>query len=166
MKQPHLSAQARRELDRRFRRGDVADLRVRPHRGWIRAIRSALAMSQDDLGARLGITRAAVAQLEKAEGAGGITIAKMSQVAAALDCSLLYALIPNSTLEDTVMRQARAMAAQRSGYVASTMALEDQPISDDQRSDHLESTAREIAASGTLWDDATSHAARNRTGMR
>ncbi len=34
---------------------------------------------------------------------GGITIGKLSQVAEALECTLVYALIPNSRLEQTVL---------------------------------------------------------------
>ena len=145
------ASQARRELDRKFKTFDLAPLRSRPHRGWIRALRTALGMSQDALGARLSVTGAAVAQLERAEITGGITVAKLSSVAAALDCTLLYVLVPNSSLEDTVMRQARLVAASQLGYVATTMWLEDQAIGDEQRREQLEARAHEIAAGAALW---------------
>ena len=95
--------------------------------------------------------REAVAKLERAELGGGITIAKLFEVAGALDCTLVYALVPNTSLEDTVQRQARRVAAERLGYVATTMALEDQDISAERRDEHLESYARDLVAHNDLW---------------
>jgi len=143
------SAQARREIDRRFRDADVK--LIRPRSGWIRAVRGALGMSQQVLGTRLGISRAAVAKLERAELGGGITIAKLSELAGALDCTLVYAFVPNTSLEETVQRQARRVAAKRLGYVATTMALEDQDIGARRRDEHLETYARGLVANNDLW---------------
>ena len=149
-----LSSQARRELDRRFERLDLADMRARPHRGWIRAIRTALGMSQAALGTRLGITHAAVGQLEQAEAAGGITLAKLRHVAEALDCTLVYALVPNSSLEDTLLREAHRVAEERLGYVESTMALENQAIDTERQAGQREAIARDLIATGTVWTAA------------
>jgi predicted DNA-binding mobile mystery protein A len=149
MQRNERATQARREIDRRFRDADVK--LVRPRSGWIRAIRGALGMSQQALSSRLGISREAVAKLERAELGGGITIAKLSEVAGALDCTLVYALVPNTSLEDTVQRQARRIAAERLGYVATTMALEDQEIGAERRDEHLETYARGLVARNDLW---------------
>jgi predicted DNA-binding mobile mystery protein A len=108
-------------------------------------------MSQTTLGERLGIAQPSVARLEQAEATGGITIAKLGELAIALDCTLVYALVPNSSLEDTVMRQARRVAATRTSYVASTMSLEDQSVNPDQQADQLDEAARELVASGNVW---------------
>lgn len=151
MQPSERSAQARREIDRRFDGADLTSVQPRPRSGWIRAIRGALGMSQRALGDRLGISRAAVAKLERAELSGGITLAKLSDVAGALDCTLTYALVPNTTLEDTVLRQAHQVAAERLGYVATTMALEDQGISTDRRDEHLEAYARDLVERNDIW---------------
>jgi predicted DNA-binding mobile mystery protein A len=108
-------------------------------------------MSQQALGSRLGISQAAVAKLERAELTGGITIDKLTEVADALDCTLVYSLVPNTSLEDTVQRQARQVAAKRIGYVTTTMALEDQGISEERRDEHLETYARDLVAHNDLW---------------
>lgn len=145
------SAQARRELDRKFARGNLELARARPRSGWVRALRIALGMSQAALGARLGISRGAVAKLERAELEGGITLAKLTEIATALDSSLVYTLVPNTSLEDTVQRQARQVAAERLGYVAATMALEDQGVSAEGRAEHLAGYARDLVAHNDLW---------------
>jgi predicted DNA-binding mobile mystery protein A len=108
-------------------------------------------MSQAVLAERLGVSAVAVNKLEHAERRGGITISKLAEVAAALDCTLVYALVPNSTLEQAVTSQARKVAAETLGYAARTMALEDQSIDHDHRREAIDRYARQLTASGKLW---------------
>lgn len=156
MKKPERSQQARRELDRKFAATQLESIRTRPRSGWIRAIRDALGMSQADLARRLGVSTEAVSKLEHAEVPGGITINKLSQVARTLDCSLVYVLVPNSTLEETVMNQARSEALELLRYTTHTMALEDQPIDDEHHDEALLIMARQIVGSGNLWKTSRS----------
>ena len=100
---------------------------------------------------RLGISGPAVNRLEHAEVQGGITIAKLDQVARALDCTLVYGLVPNSTLEETVLAQATSEATALLGYAARTMALEDQGIDDDHQGEAVDRYARELVAKGNVW---------------
>jgi predicted DNA-binding mobile mystery protein A len=108
-------------------------------------------MSQAVLAERLGVSPAAVNKLEHAELHGGITTGKLAEVANALDCTLVYALVPNSTLERTVRTQARTVAARLLGYTARTMALEAQDIDEDRQSEAVERHADQLVASGELW---------------
>jgi predicted DNA-binding mobile mystery protein A len=120
--------QARRILDEKYATGTVGAVRVRPRSGWIKAVRTALGMSQDTLAKRLGVTRAAVTHLESAERDGAITLSKLSEVAAALNCTLVYALVPDSSLEEVVRQQAARVVDRQLGYVNATMTLEDQAV--------------------------------------
>jgi len=151
MQASERAAQARRALDRTFRSANLEPLRTRPPRGWIRVIRSALGMSQATLAGRLGVTPAAVTKLEKAEPVGAITVAKLAEVAAALDCQLVYAIVPNTSLADTVLRQARLVAATQLGYVSTTMSLEDQSVSAERRTELLDAYTRDLADRGNVW---------------
>jgi predicted DNA-binding mobile mystery protein A len=108
-------------------------------------------MSQASLATRLGISGAAVAKLEGAELDGGITLAKLTEVAAALDCTVVYALVPRSSLEETVQRQARRVASAQLGYVANTMALEGQGVAADRQADYLEVYSRDLIARNEIW---------------
>lgn len=152
MTRPERALQARRELDRRFAATDLTVIGARPRSGWVRAIRMALGMSQQALAGRLGISGPAVAKLEKAELEGGITIGKLAEVARALDCTLVYALVPNSSLEENVQTQARRVAAETIGYVGTTMALEDQAVEPDRLADQLEAEAQRVIAANRLWN--------------
>ncbi len=108
-------------------------------------------MSQAVLAGRLGVSAAAVNKLEQAERHGGITIRKLGEVAAALDCTFVYALVPRSTLEQTVTTQARRVAAETLGYVARTMALEAQGIGEEREREAIDRYAQKLAASGKIW---------------
>ncbi len=108
-------------------------------------------MSQSVLAKRLGVSGAAVNKLEHAELEGGITVAKLAQVAAALDCTLVYAFVPSSSLQDTVDAQARQRAARLLGYASRTMALEAQDVAEDRQREALDRYARELIGSGRLW---------------
>ncbi len=108
-------------------------------------------MSQAVLAERLGVSSAAVDKLEHAELHGGITVGKLAEVASALDCTLVYALVPNSTLERTVRTQARAVAAQLLGYASRTMSLEAQEIDQDRQDEAVERYAQQLVADGNPW---------------
>lgn len=159
MRPSERAAQARRALDQKFETADLTPIEARPRSGWIRAIRGALGMSQAVLAERLGISSAAVNKLEHAELHGGVTIGKLAEVAGALDCTLVYALVPNSTLEGTVSTQARTEASEILGYAARTMALEAQDIDESRHREAIERQAHQLLASGDLW-----RASRRRSG--
>jgi predicted DNA-binding mobile mystery protein A len=84
-------------------------------------------MTQDDLGHRLSVTKQAVRQLEVSEADDSIRLGTLRRAAEALDATLVYALVPNSTLDDTVERRARVVAQRDVERAGHTMLLEDQP---------------------------------------
>ena len=87
------------ELERKWSAVNLGPIQARPESGWIRVIREALGMSQAVLARRLGIGPASVHKLERAEPRGGISVNKMNEVAAALNCTFVYALVPKSPPE-------------------------------------------------------------------
>ena len=97
---------ARQHLDARFTKLKAADLFARPALGWVRAIRDSLGMTAAQFAARLGVSQPRVIALEKAEGKGRLTLQTLEKAAAALDCTLVYALVPNRSL-DAIVRDQR-----------------------------------------------------------
>ncbi|MGQ0383890.1 MAG: helix-turn-helix domain-containing protein [Gammaproteobacteria bacterium] len=82
-----------------------------PRAGWIRAIRDALGMSQSQIAARVGVSRATVQQWERAEARRRITVRSLDLVAHAMGCTVALAIVPKGgTLDDVRRRQARARA--------------------------------------------------------
>jgi len=82
-----------------------------PKTGWVREIRDALGISQSQLAARAGISRATVQQMERAEGRRRITLASLDRLAQAMGCQVAFAIVPKGgTLQDVRARQALARA--------------------------------------------------------
>lgn len=140
---------AREALDQRLRQlGPAARFAV-PRLGWIRAVRDALGMTAADLGRRMAITDASVRSLEKKEVSGGVRLSSLRRAAEAMDCTFVYAFIPNSSLQQTVERQAAAVLNEQLSRVHQTMALEAQegePLPDSVRA-QLEA----LISSGRVW---------------
>ena len=124
-----------------------------PVGGWVRTIRAALGMSARQLADRLGVTRQALAFMEQRESEGKISLAALSRAADALECDLVYALVPRTTLSDYVEAEARKRATVEVNRIAHTMHLEDQASAADEV-EHLiaERTASLVAEPDKLWE--------------
>jgi predicted DNA-binding mobile mystery protein A len=69
---------------------------VRPTTGWLRAVREVLGLTLADLAKRLKVTPPAVRSFEQAEAEDRITLASLRRSADAMDCELVYVLIPRT----------------------------------------------------------------------
>ncbi|MCF6318704.1 MAG: mobile mystery protein A [Proteobacteria bacterium] len=106
-----------------------------PKLGWIKTLRMALSMSGASLARRMGIQRSSVASLEQAEYDGGITLRKLKQVADAMDCELIYYLVPKTTpsnskpmIGDIMLKQAQIKANNIVQQASTQMMLESQQL--------------------------------------
>ena len=128
MNKARLAVQSRSQLDERFREFGPANRYAPPVRGWIKAIREALGMSTAQLAQRLKIKQPSVVDLEQSEARGSIELATLRRVAEALDCTLVYALVPIKPLETSLRDRARMFARRRQEQVEHSMLLEDQMV--------------------------------------
>ena len=128
MNRSRLAARSRSQLQQRLKKFGPARLYAPPVHGWIKAIRQALGMSTAQLAKRLKIRQPSLVALEQSEAKGTIELATLRRVAAALDCTLVYALVPNKPLEKMVRDRARLFMRNRRRHVEHTMLLEDQPV--------------------------------------
>lgn len=117
----------------------------RPPSGWLRTIREAIGMSTADLAARLHVLPQTVAALERGEVADTASLGTLRKAAAALDCDLVYALVPRRPLDQMVRDRARQVAEQRIEPVAHSMALESQAVNRDEVDRQIEDLARKLA---------------------
>jgi predicted DNA-binding mobile mystery protein A len=127
-----ISVQQRRYLDARLARLRLVVEEPRPPRGWIRAVRDALGMSSAELAARLAIGQSSVSELERSETRDAIRLGSLRRAADALECDLVYFLVPRSTLDESVREQARRKAARHRGVTAGAA-----PRVDDEIIEHL-----------------------------
>jgi predicted DNA-binding mobile mystery protein A len=143
MKTARIAAESRARLDERLEDFRPVERYRPPARGWIKAIREALGMSTAQLANRMGIRQPSVVDLERSEEKGSIELATLRRVAAALDCSLIYALVPNKPLEATIRERARALLRRRRRPVEHTMLLEDQQVKETGNDAHVEDIIRQ-----------------------
>jgi len=98
-----------------------------PPTGWIKAIRTAVGMSMQQLGSKLSITKQSVQDIEKRENDGTISIKSLREAARVLDMKLVYGFVPNDgSLELLIERKAKELATQIVLRTSNTMKLEDQ----------------------------------------
>lgn len=98
-----------------------------PATGWIKAIRTALGMSMQQLGKKLSISKQGIMDMEKREKDGSITIKALRDIAQALDMELVYGFVPNDgSLDELIEKRATQLAAHIVQRTANSMQLEDQ----------------------------------------
>jgi predicted DNA-binding mobile mystery protein A len=153
MKSPRIATQSRQSLEGRFENMRPATRFNPPIRGWIKAIREALGMSSAQLAKRLKIKQPTVVAMEQSELKGTIQLATLRRIAEAMNCTLVYALVPNDPLETTVREQARKVAKRRLQSVEHSMLLEDQSVPAKDFDARIDALARDMNPRA-LWDDA------------
>ena len=148
-------ASARKQLDKRLNKLRNSDALSRPPRGWIKAIRDALGMTTTKFGKRLGVSQSTALGFEKSEVSKGITLETLERAARALDCRLVYALVPSKPLELLVEGQARELAKKRLRATSHSMALEDQRVDEADERDHLERLVQKLLnqPGSALWEN-------------
>lgn len=146
---------ARKQLDKRLTPLRGSQSLIRPPHGWVKAIREALGMTGKQLGKRLGVSQPRATRIEQAELDGSITLDSLSRAARALDCELVYALVPRAPLEELTYERARHHAAVMFERTSHSMALEGQlpdAATNEEQRDHLtEELARKSPS--LLWED-------------
>jgi predicted DNA-binding mobile mystery protein A len=138
----------RRQLDKRLV-GVEAAVGVRPPEGWIRTIRKALGMSTPELADRMSISHQRAWKLERTELEDSLRLSTLRRAAEALNCRLVYVLVPEEPLEDMVMRQ-----AQRKTEEALTFAFpfdSDRDMLSEALAEQVERRALELIDRRGLW---------------
>jgi predicted DNA-binding mobile mystery protein A len=145
---------ARRQLDKRLNMLRNSSF-ARPPRGWVKAIREALGMTTRQLAQRIGVVQSRVVDIEKAEVTGSITLESLERAARALDCELIYALVPRKPLETMVEERATILAERSVNAVRHSMALEDQSLDEAEKHEQIRRLTRQLEekSGSRLWDN-------------
>jgi predicted DNA-binding mobile mystery protein A len=144
-----------RHLDKRFTGLRPLAQSPRPPKGWLRAIRDALGMTTAQFARRLGVSQPRIIELEQSEVSGSVTLNTLQRAAEALGCRLVYVLIPEKPLAETVSARTELIAGRQLKAVEQTMRLEDQSVKSataakDLRRQFVEELLRRPAR---LWDE-------------
>jgi predicted DNA-binding mobile mystery protein A len=128
---------------------------ARPKLGWVRAIREALKMSSPQLAKRLRINAAqSVEDMQKDEVDGAVTLKTLGKLAEALNCQLVYALVPRRPLPDILRERATEIARAQLARVSHSMKLEDQGVSSESELSALNRRVDRLLSGNPkkLWD--------------
>ena len=101
-----------------------------PPGGWLRSIRESLGRSLRAQAEIAGISSVTLTKSERSEAEDRISLAQLRKLAAALDCELVYGLVPKKPLHEMIEDRAELLAKQEILGVAHSMSLEDQRPSD------------------------------------
>ncbi len=128
-----------------------------PKKGWIRTIREALGMSSYVLADRLGCSRANITTIEQRERKGTISLETLKQVAQAMNCKLVYCLVPLEPLDTILEKQARSIAKKRVKIINHSMSLEQQGLTQKQLQQQENDLVQELLQGNPkkLWNDDT-----------
>jgi len=110
-------------------------------------------MSSSELARRAGLSQPRVTQIEKAEPTGAVKVETLERLAEALDCRLVYAFVPRTSLEHTVRDRARAKATKQLAVIAHSMRLEDQEPSSATIEEQVERLAESLVDKPGLWTE-------------
>ena len=143
------------QLDKKLEKfKDSAMVQV-PTKGWINTIRTTLNITQDQLGAKLEMTKGAIQKIEEREALGQITINKLRGVGQALDMKFVYGFVPkDGTIDDLIQIKAEKLARKIVLRTNQNMKLEDQGIGDEKINETIKELANEIKREmrKSLWD--------------
>lgn len=164
---------ARRQLSQALAPYVEASKTPRPRDGWIAALREAFDMTVRQLATRLGVSPSSVVRMEQRERDDAISLGALRRAAHALDCELVYAIVPrhaaagakDNLLDALIAARARDVAAAELGHVAHSMALEDQAVSASELQYQIVERAAALAEKPRhLWEPDVQPASRGSAG--
>lgn len=127
------------QLDKQLKTNSI------PATGWIYAIRTALNMTQRQLGKKLGITAQGVKNLEENETNGTISLNRLREMAHVLNMELVYTFHPHDgSLQKMLKKAAQKTAREIVGRTATTMGLENQNNSSRRLKKAMQEKADEL----------------------
>lgn len=118
--------------------------------GWIHYMRSAMGLTMKKLGERAGVSIPAIQKAELREQEGTISIKTLRQIAAAMDCELVYAFVPKYPVDKVVEQAAKAKAARLLQIADSHMDLENQKVK-QQLEKRIARLAQTLIEKGDVW---------------
>lgn len=102
---------------------------TRPINGWIKTIRETLGMNTRQLGERCNISSERIIKIEADEVEEKTTLATLTKIANALNCKLVYALVPNNNIIHFIEKTAEEKAKIQLTNTSHHMTLEEQQTS-------------------------------------
>ena len=133
---------------------DMGKIQI-PEKGWIRSIRTALNMTLEQFGNKMGMTKQGAKKIEASESSASISLKSLKEVARVLDLSFVYAFVPNAgSFEKMVEEKSRHLAKKIVLRANQNMLLEDQSMKEERIESAIEELSQEIKREmrRSIWD--------------
>ena len=126
-----------------------------PSKGWIRTIRESLGIPPLALARSLGCSRTNIVAIERREAKGTISLQTLEQAAQAMNCKLVYYLVPLEPFDALLEKQARLLAKKRIKVINHSMQLEQQGLTTKQLKQQEDDLVEELLQGDPkkLWVD-------------
>jgi predicted DNA-binding mobile mystery protein A len=134
----------RKQLDAKLKHLQLLIKNPAPKGGWLRAIRISLGLPAVLLAKKIGVKPASLSELEHSEANGTITLNSLRKVAAAMDCELVYAIVPRTSLDEILNQKAGEKARSILGRVGHSMKLEAQEVGARQSHEQILALTRSL----------------------
>lgn len=125
----------RRIMDKKLESWLPVRAEKQPPTGWLKAVRGALGISSRQLAQIVGVDMSAIIRLEEREPEGKMTVEMLNRAAQAMDCKVVYAIVPRDeyeSLEAIVDNRAKKAAKDLLQKVEHSMRLEGQGSPDSK----------------------------------
>ena len=126
----------------------------RPESGWVKTIRETLGMNTRQLGKRCNVSSERIIRIESDEIEGRTTLATLDKIAQAMNCRLVYAIVPNDGMIEFIEKTAEDKAKTQLQQTSHHMALEDQEISIESMKEQIHFLKEELLKNNIkhIWD--------------
>ncbi len=150
MKPLYLNETAFKQITRRLEalRGMKEKTLVRE--GWIKYMRQAWGLTLSELAKLTSLTTATVAQAEKRETEGNVTLSTLHKMAHAMECELVYAFVPKNEMKTMIHDKALDKARKALSLADLHMQLEDQKVEGNTQ-ERIELLAKKFLEKGDIW---------------
>ena len=125
-----------------------------PEIGWVKTIRETLGMNTRQLGKRCNVSSERIIRIESDEIEGRTTLATLEKIAQAMNCRLVYAIVPNDGMIEFIEKAAEDKAKTQLQQTSHHMALEDQKISIESMKEQIHFLKEELLKNNIkhIWD--------------
>ncbi len=138
------------QINRRLKKLRDASPDTQIRSGWVRYMRQALGMTLSKLAKHAHLSIGTIAQIERGEAAGKITLKSLKKIAEAMECEFVYAFVPQDDLELILKKAALKKAKLLLATADTHMSLEDQQVKQSMES-RIERLANRLIEKGDVW---------------
>jgi predicted DNA-binding mobile mystery protein A len=137
-----------KQIERRFLSFDPTLFKA--EQGWIRQMRQALGMTLSKLGKLCGVSTPTIAQAERREAEGKVTVETLKNAAEAMNCEFVYMFVPKAEMTTFIESKAYEKAKRILTNVDLHMSLEDQKVKGELEP-RIQRLKKKLIDEGNVW---------------